>query len=70
VRRPSPLSAREREFVVSVARFCLSCPERLIPWEREFLRSMAEWPCAPSDKQRQALNRILAKIERIEGRAL
>jgi hypothetical protein len=70
VRRPGPLSEREREFIASVVRFCLAYPERLTAWKRGFLHSMAGWPRAPSDKQRQALNRILDKIERIEGLAL
>jgi hypothetical protein len=70
VRRPNPLSACEGEFIASVVRFCLAYPERLTAWERGFLQSMAGWPRPPSDKQRRALNRILDKIERIEGLTL
>lgn len=66
--RARSLSAEERSHLAAAVNFCLSRSERLSEWERDFLRSIATWPRALSDKQRQALSRILDKIERFAGR--
>jgi hypothetical protein len=70
VRCPRRLSEHEKELLVSVVRFCLAFPERLTVWEHEFLCSIARWPRWPTEKQRQALERILDKIDLLEERAL
>jgi hypothetical protein len=64
-----PRFEREIKAVRDAAEFCRRHPQRLSPWERQFLDSIADRPGRLSDKQAAVLARLGAKIRAAERAA-
>jgi hypothetical protein len=56
--RPDPPPMGWRQAVA----LCQAYPDRLTPWERDFVQSIAGYRCDPTDRQRAVLTKIAAKV--------
>src|SRR5947209_2528323 len=68
LRRRKPLTSHERQCIADIIKFCRAYPEKLSRWERGFLDAIAAWRWQLSDRQRQALDRTIDKVERFASR--